>query len=69
MAWYDRLLGRRAEEKLNPAQNFIALEEGLTVRTGSRKRKFEREEIIKWEGKRAQAGRLPPTGFPRTNKL
>ena len=47
----------------------FTLEEGLTVRTGSRKRKFEREEIIKWEGKRAQAGRLPPTGFPRTNKL
>ena len=35
MAWYDRLLGRNteAEEKLNPAQTFIALEEGLTLDT------------------------------------
>ena len=32
MAWYDRLLGRETtEEKLNPAQSFIALEEGLTL--------------------------------------
>ena len=32
MAWYDRLLGRQTtEEKLNPAQSFIALEEGLTL--------------------------------------
>ena len=35
MAWYDRLLGRNTEteEKLNPAQSFIALEEGLTLDT------------------------------------
>ena len=37
MAWYDRLLGRQTEEKLNPAQNFIALEEGLTVSTREKK--------------------------------
>ena len=37
MAWYDRLLGRVTEEKLNPAQNFIALEEGLTVSTREKK--------------------------------
>ncbi len=37
MAWYDRLLGRRTEEKLNPAQSFIALEEGLTVSTREKK--------------------------------
>ena len=37
MAWYDRLLGRETEEKLNPAQNFIALEEGLTVSTREKK--------------------------------
>ena len=34
MAWYDRLLGRQTtEEKLNPAQSFIALEEGLALDT------------------------------------
>ena len=37
MAWYDKLLGRETEEKLNPAQNFIALEEGLTVSTREKK--------------------------------
>ena len=34
MAWYDRFLGRNVdEEKLNPAQTFIGLEEGLTIDT------------------------------------
>ena len=31
MAWYDRLLGRETEEKLNPAQYVISRNEGLTV--------------------------------------
>ena len=35
MAWYDRILGRQIpeEEKLNPAQSFIGMEEGLTIDT------------------------------------
>ena len=33
MAWYDRFLGRNDDEKLNPAQSFIGLEEGLTIDT------------------------------------
>jgi HK97 family phage portal protein len=39
MAWYDRLLGRttEAEEKLNPAQSFIAMGEGLTLSTREKK--------------------------------
>jgi len=37
MAWYDRLLGRTTEEKLNPSQSFIALEEGLTLDTREKK--------------------------------
>ena len=39
MAWYDRLLGRttEVEEKLNPAQTFIALDEGLTIDTREKK--------------------------------
>lgn len=57
-----------AKGGLSSAKIFT-IQNGLTVRTGSRKRKFEKEEIVKWEGKRAQAGRLPPIGFPRTNKL
>ena len=38
MAWYDRLLGRiTTEEKLNPAQSFIAMDEGLTINTREKK--------------------------------
>ena len=38
MAWYDRILGRTdSEEKLNPAQSFIGLEEGLTIDTREKK--------------------------------
>jgi HK97 family phage portal protein len=38
MAWYDRLLGRiTTEEKLNPAQSFLAMDEGLTINTREKK--------------------------------
>ena len=38
MAWYDRFLGRNIdEEKLNPSQPFIGLEEGLTIDTREKK--------------------------------
>ena len=37
MAWYDRFLGIEREEKLNPAQNFIGLEEGMSVSTREKK--------------------------------
>jgi len=39
MAWYDRILGRAptAEEKLNPAQSFIGMEEGVTIDTREKK--------------------------------
>ena len=33
MAWYDRLLGIQRGEKINPAQSFISMEEGLTLDT------------------------------------
>ena len=37
MAWYDRFLGIDREEKLNPAQPFIGLEEGLSIDTREKK--------------------------------
>ena len=39
MAWYDRILGRQepVEEKINPAQSFISMEEGLTIDTREKK--------------------------------
>jgi topoisomerase-4 subunit A len=47
----------------------FTLADGLTVRTGGRHRTFEKKEIADWRGKRAQSGRLPPTGFPRSNSF
>jgi len=38
MAWYDRLLGRMTtEDKLNPAQSFIGMDEGMTIDTRENK--------------------------------
>jgi len=51
---------------LRDAMTFT-LGDGLTVRTGERNRTFDAKEIAEWLGKRSQAGRLPPQGFPRTN--
>ena len=45
------------------------LAEGLTVLVGDRRRTFEAKQLKEWVGKRAQAGRLPPHGFPRTNRF
>jgi topoisomerase-4 subunit A len=41
--------------------------DGLTWRTGDKTRK--ENHLLAWEGKRAQAGRLPPKGFSRSNKF
>ena len=45
-------------------------EEGLSW-TDSSGRTFLRsmEELTEWRGERAQAGRMPPNGFPRSNKF
>ncbi len=43
------------------------LEDGLTWRLGERER--VEKDLLPWVGKRASIGRLPPTGFPRTNKF
>ncbi len=45
------------------------LKEGLTVRTGARSRLFEAKQLKAWIGKRAQAGRVTPAGFPRSGRL
>jgi topoisomerase-4 subunit A len=42
----------------------FAMAEGLTTRTGVRHRTFTAEELAEWIGKRAQAGRKVPRGFP-----
>jgi topoisomerase-4 subunit A len=40
------------------------MKEGLTTMTGDRHRTFTKQELAEWIGKRAQAGRKVPRGFP-----
>jgi topoisomerase-4 subunit A len=47
----------------------FALADGLTCRQGSRTRTFVETEIDDWFGKRGNAGRLAPKGFPKNNKF
>ncbi len=42
----------------------FAIADGLTTRTGDRHRTFTADELKDWIGKRAQAGRKVPRGFP-----
>ncbi len=51
---------------LSDAKTFTR-EQGLTWKSGDRTRTHT--DLMAWEGKRAQAGRLPPPGFPRSNKF
>ncbi len=44
------------------------LKEGLTW-TDASGRNFTNTDLDEWIGERAQAGRLPPKGFPRSNKF
>ncbi len=46
---------------------FFNFEEGLAYPSGNGTR--IETELMAWQGKRAQTGRLPPVGFPRTNKF
>ena len=42
-------------------------EAGLTWQSGERTR--TETDLREWMGKRAQAGRLPPRGFPKNNRF
>ena len=45
-------------------------EEGLTwVDSAGRSYTRSMEELREWTATRAQAGRMPPIGFPKTNKF
>jgi topoisomerase-4 subunit A len=45
----------------------FSLAEGLACRRGERTRTFT--DLEPWLGRRAQAGRLPPPGFPKSNRF
>ncbi len=46
----------------------FTLSEGLSWRLGEDRTRTEMK-LDDWRGDRAQAGRLPPNGFPRSNKF
>ena len=60
------ILQRYAKGGLADARVFT-LSEGLATRSGERTRTFT--ELGPWIGRRANAGRLPPSGFPRSNRF
>ena len=60
------ILQRYKDGELSDAKVF-PLAEGLTWRSGERTR--TETNLRDWLGERAQAGRLPPSGFPRSGKF
>ncbi len=60
------ILQRYREGGLADAKTFNR-SEGLTWRSGERTRTHG--DLDPWMAKRGQAGRLPPTGFPRANRF
>jgi topoisomerase IV subunit A len=60
------LLQRYRDGGLSDIKAFT-LEEGLTWQRGPQTRR--EKEVLPWLGNRAQSGRLPPSGFSRTNKF
>ena len=60
------ILQRYTKGGLADARVFT-LSEGLATRSGERTRTFT--ELGPWIGRRANAGRLPPSGFPRSNRF
>lgn len=59
-------LQKYKEAKLSDVKTF-SMAEGLCWRLGGRTR--TEGDLNEWLGKRAAAGKLPPTGFPRDNKF
>ncbi len=60
------ILQRYKEGELSDVKSFN-LKEGLTWRSGERER--TETDLRAWRGERAQAGRLPPNGFTRSNRF
>ncbi|MFN4764734.1 DNA gyrase C-terminal beta-propeller domain-containing protein, partial [Gillisia sp. Q332] len=61
------ILQKYKDGGLSDAKTFNR-KEGLSWAAGAGRTRIE-TELRDWLGKRAQAGRLPPNGFPRSNKF
>ncbi len=46
----------------------LQMKEGLTW-VDSSGREFNVTDLAEWKGERAQAGRMPPKGFPKSNRF
>jgi topoisomerase-4 subunit A len=62
------MLQRYRDGGLSDIKTF-KLEDGLSWSAGPGGRVRTQRDLTEWRGKRAQAGRLPPVGFPRSNKF
>ena len=60
------ILQKYRDGGMSDVKTFVA-DDGLTWKTGDRTR--TQTDLLAWTGKRASAGRLPPAGFPRSNKF
>ena len=60
------ILQRYKDGGLGDIKTFIK-SEGLSWKTGDKTRL--ETDIVSWEGRRSQSGRLPPKGFSRSNKF
>ncbi|MCH7932206.1 MAG: DNA topoisomerase IV subunit A [Proteobacteria bacterium] len=60
------ILQRYRDGGLADAKVFVRAD-GLTWRSGERTR--TQTDLAAWSGKRGQAGRLPPPGFPKSNRF
>jgi topoisomerase-4 subunit A len=60
------ILQRYKDGGLGDIKTFIK-SEGLSWKTGDKTRK--ETDLVAWEGRRSQSGRLPPKGFSRSNKF
>ena len=63
----QKMLQRYKDGGLSDAKAFN-IKEGLTWMDSSG-RNFSVSDLKEWIGERAQAGRLPPKGFPLRNKF
>jgi topoisomerase IV subunit A len=61
------ILQRYKDGGLSDVQTF-KMADGLTWQAGVGRTRTE-TDLLRWTGKRAQAGYMPPTGFARTNKF
>ena len=61
------ILQRYKDGGLSDVKAFV-LADGLTWAQGAGRTRTE-TNLVTWQGKRASAGRMPPTGFAKSNKF